>query len=474
MKDKKKWIIGGIIVVIIIGMAGFAIAGRNNGDSELVTVTRRDLQESVKVAGRVEAQTIADLGFEVSGTARSVFVDVDDVVTKGERLITLDLGTLAAELKSAQADVTIQQAEVDNTSINLTTIRQKQDTLVESAYKKLLSEGLIAEPTSETYTQTPPAITGRYAGPEGQYKLLIKRASQPEKYDLFVFGVESPGGVRINETGSTPIGTYGLFVNFSDTLSTYQDTNWTVTIPNTESSIYTANKNAYEEALRERERAIEEAQAQLRQEETGTSIAEAELARAEASVARIQAEIAKRTLFAPFAGMVTAVNVDPGEIVSANTTALSLISDDGFGVEIDLPEVDSVKVSRGNPASITLDAFGETTVFPATVISVNRSETIVDDIPVYEARLAFDENDPRIASGMTADVTIVTDARENVLALPVRVLRTRDDGTTYVVLFDTEREITEEIDVATGLRSTDGFVEIVAGVSEGDTVYIPK
>lgn len=467
---QQKVLTGGIIAVLIL--IGFIVfGGDGNGDREVVTVIREDVVDAVRISGTVEAQIVSDMGFETSGVVRTVSVKEGNHVFQGQQLASLSLGTLLADLQSAQANLTIVRAEYTNTSISFDTIRDQHDTLVQNAYSELLSEGLTAEPQSNTYDQTAPTITGRYNGPEGTYKIRMVSAGQGQENNLYVFDLENPEPLRVNKTGPTPLGTRGLFVSFPDGASDYRDTTWFITIPNEESAVYAANYNAYQDAVQERERSLEEAENELREGTAGASIAQAELAQAEAGVARIQAQIAQRILTAPFAGTVTAVNIDPGETAQTERAAISLISDGGFGVEVDLPEIDSVKVRIENPATVVLDALGEATPLPARVVSVNRAETIVDGVPIYEARLAFDVEDARITSGMTADVEIITDQREDVLTLPFRALQTRDNGDYFVTILegDTEREV----DVTIGLRGSDGTTQILAGLDEGMQVLVP-
>jgi RND family efflux transporter MFP subunit len=464
------WTIGSAFLVVII--VGIILARGGGSAGEMVVVSRRDVIEEVRVSGTVEAKIVSDLGFEANGVVRQVGVEVNDVVYRGQLLASLGLGTLPAELQSAQASVAIKEAESLNTGINLDAIQEKQDTLVKNARIALYSEGLIAEPNSDTYTQRPPVISGRYAGEQGTYKLVIKSATQNGEDTLYVFGMEDAEPVEISKTAATPLGDEGLYVSFPDGAADYEDTVWYVAIPNTKSTSYADNYSAYQSALAERDRAIQEAQAELREKGEGTSIAQAQLAQARAEVARIQALISERVLRAPFAGVVTAVAIDPGETVTSGTPAISLISNDGFGVEVDLPEIDSIKVHSGDTTVITLDAFSDTPLV-GTVASVNRTETIVDGISVYEARIAFDAQDERITSGMTADVAITTGKKEDVLAVPARAIKYRPDGAPYVLIKDPASKKERETAITIGLRGSDGFIEVTAGLSDGDTVLVP-
>ena len=470
MMKSKKWLIIGLIVLVVVVVGGIIVSQHNDKDYSVVTAERRDLLEQVRIAGRVEAETVAELGFETGGIVRSVSAKVNQSVSAGQQLAALNLGTLPAELKSAQADLTIAKAESGNTILNLEAIRDKHDTLVASAYASLLSEGLEAEPQSDDQAQTPPIITGRYIGAEGRYKVRIKRKDTGmEDYELLTFELERTGPIKVSETGATKLGTRGLFINFTDDLVDYQDTIWYVTIPNTKSTSYLANYNAYQEAVRERDRALDEAEAEIRTQSAGASINSAKLAQAESDVERIQAQIAERILRAPFAGTVTAVNVDLGESVSANETAISLISRGDLGIEIDLPEIDSIKVKVDDKAKVTLDAFGADLPLLAQVVSINRSETLVDEVPVYEARLTFEQKDGQIVSGMTAEVIIATAERLDAIAVPVRTVKQNATGESYVVVIDTDGNLNETV-VKTGLRSSDGYIEIVSGLESGTSI----
>ena len=468
---RRHYLLGGAGLILLVIVASALVGASGNGNGEALTVLRRNVVEEVTVSGRVEAGVVADLGFEVAGRVATVSAREGDTVPAGALLVSLDLSTLRADLATAQADVLIKEAELENAAVNLADTTEQQDTLVASARATLLSDDLEAVSSSASVTAASPTLSGRYDGPEGAYKVrVVLRDGSLSRYDLYTFGLESTGPTRVSETSATPLGTHGLFISFPDTLGDYRNTTWYVTIPNTDGASYTANQNAYEEAIRTRSLAIQQAEADIAARGSGVAILSAELARARASVAKIQAQIAQRRLTAPFLGIVTQVEVDPGEIVSANTVAVSLISGDGFGVEIELPEIDSVRVRAGNPARVTIDAIGKEVRFNALVTSVNRTETIVDGVPVYEARLMFTEEDERVRSGMTADVTITTDERSDVLAVPARAISYREDGTPYVRVGS--RKVHREVDVVMGLRGSDGYVEIVAGLEAGDTVYV--
>ena len=123
----------------------------------------------------------------------------------------------------------------------------------------------------------------------------------------------------------------------------------------------------------------------------------------------------------------------------------------------------------GNPVAVLLDAYGADVVFPGTVVSIDPGETMRDGISTYRAVLAFTEQDSRIKSGMTANITITTERKSDVISVPQGVVTNRN-GIKYVSL--KKGDSLEEREVTTGMVSSLGYVEIISGLSRGDEVVL--
>lgn len=467
-KKRKVWVIA---ITVIIGLVLIIASGGDGSEKVTYTVETRTVTEQVEVAGKVQSNDFAELGFEVSGKISNVLVDIGDEVSRGQALVRLNTGELQADLAEAQANVAIKQAELANTGTSLTAVTQKQDALVQTAYQTMLSSGLVAEPSSATYTQTAPTISGRYTGDEGVYKVIVRRGATLTDYNFSVFNLETVRETDIEETAPTALGTKGLFIDFPDDLASYNDTTWYVHIPNVKSSLYTTNYNAYQEALRERDRAIDAAEAELRGG-VASSIAEAELAQAQARVARIQSEIAKHTIRAPFDGVIGGIDAEVGEIVSVGGTIVSVVSDGEFEIELEVPEIDVSKIEVGNTVDIKLDAFGVLDTWVGEITAISQAESYVDGVPVYQTNVAFTQPDDRIRSGLSATVMIMTETRDNVLAVPVEYVDRDEDGRFVQVLVDEDE--TERRDVTVGLRGSNGYIEIIEGLSAGEVIVAIK
>lgn len=460
-----------ILAVIVVGVV-YATGG-NEPDFETQTVGRGDVVQSVSETGLTKASREVDLEFEQSGRVARVLVGEGDQVSVGSVLVELDSSEQVSSVLSAEANLKVEQANladmlanVDNggrENSNLSTTKQQQEAIIENAYTKLLSEGLVVEPSNKNNTQTAPTVSGRYLGPEGEYKIIVRRGSQVDDYELYIFGIETIRDVEISETGPTPLGTNGLFITFPDSIGSYVDTIWYLTIPNTKSSSYLANYNAYISAK-------EGANVTLTQTEVTAEKIQAQRARveqAEASLSTARNNLSKRSLRAPFSGTVTSVEVEVGEVASPGVAALSLISAGDFEIELNIPEADIANVEVGDQAIVTFDAYDDAE-FTAEVISISPSAKLVDGVPSFETILRFLDGDERVKSGLSADAEIMAAVAEDVLFIPSRALFEKDDG-VFVRVVDDTGQIKEQA-VVTGLRGSLGTIEIKEGLNEGDEI----
>ena len=146
-----------------------------------------------------------------------------------------------------------------------------------------------------------------------------------------------------------------------------------------------------------------------------------------------------------------------------------MISSGVFQIESFVPEVNIALIEVGDNAKVTLDAYGSGVVCEAAVASIDPAETIRDGVSTYKTILEFAEDDPRIRSGMTANVRIMTDEREGIISIPQGLVLERD-GKKFVVV--KAGEGVEEREITVGAVSSLGNIEIVNGLSEGDQVVL--
>lgn len=147
--------------------------------------------------------------------------------------------------------------------------------------------------------------------------------------------------------------------------------------------------------------------------------------------------LSKTRFIAPFDGVVSALNVEAGEIVVTGTmnnpgTQILVVSDlSRMLVRAEVDETDVVDMSIGQKAKIQVDAFPDTT-FAGTVVEIGNTAkrsniSSVEGQTNFEVKVVFDENVPQVRPGMTADVDIETGTHLKTLAVPIQsvVIRTQ-------------------------------------------------
>jgi len=235
------------------------------------------------------------------------------------------------------------------------------------------------------------------------------------------------------------------------------------------------NINAAQSNFETAEAALKKAQDELAAEQAGPrqvdiDLAQAEVRQAQANLRQSQEKINKAILRAPLAGIITAVDKEQGEIAQANSTIVSMIGSGNFQIEANVSETEIAKVNIGDIIEMTLDALGPDEEFPGRLIKIDPAETVVSGVIYYKVTSVFEVEDERIKSGMTVNLDIQTDKKENVLSLPYYLIKEKN-GQKYVFVLEDE-EIKEKV-IKTGLEGETG-VEIIEGLAEGESVVVER
>jgi len=202
------------------------------------------------------------------------------------------------------------------------------------------------------------------------------------------------------------------------------------------------------------------------------AIQQSSVAQAEQSLKQAQLKLEQATLKAPFAGVVTAVNIVPGSNTSSSgassaTAAVSMIDRSTLHVDLKLSENDVAKVQLGQQVDLTIDALKDWKT-QGTVSYIAPSAESSNGVVTYRVRVDFPDSDARVKVGMTANLTITTAKKDSVLLIPTTALLPKGAGHVVQVL-NADGKTTREVDVQTGL--TDGTqTEIISGLKEGDKV----
>jgi HlyD family secretion protein len=178
------------------------------------------------------------------------------------------------------------------------------------------------------------------------------------------------------------------------------------------------------------------AQADMDNALTSVEQARAGVEEAEAQLWRAQTNLAYSVITAPIDGVVISRNVDVGQTVAASLQAPTLftIAQDLHQMQIEtaIDEADIGGLRDGMKADFTVDSYPDDH-FEGTIRQIRYAATVDQNVVTYPVIIDVNNRDLKLMPGMTANVTIVTAQRDNVLRVPATALRFKPtfEGSAY-------------------------------------------
>ena len=197
------------------------------------------------------------------------------------------------------------------------------------------------------------------------------------------------------------------------------------------------------------------------------SIAEAQVAQARLSLENAEARLDDATLVAPFDGVVTAVHLAVGEW--ATGPAVELINDGSLEVILDVDEIDVGNVAVGQTTIVTLEAWPNQDLVGEVTTIAPKGNT-QSEIVTYEVHISLDGGDLPLRTGMTANASLITAEKENVLLVPNRAI-TADRQSGQYFVHQVQGDDVTKVEVTIGLRDGN-YTEITGGLAEGARVAV--
>lgn len=461
-----------IIAVIIIVAAIFFFSRDKEPVYNTVTAERKSVVQEVSVTGRVKPAQSVELAFEKGGKVAGVYVAVGEAIFAGRVLAELENSEIAAQLAQAEAGIESAEAKLS-----------QENNALENAKKNLIDQ------LQDAYTKADDAIRNRvdqfFDSPRSDNPQLSFTINDSQ------LEIDVEWGRRVVESTFTSWKASLDKLNFSNNLNTYLN-EATINLSNIKSFLdkaalavngaqtglsltqttidgWKSNTATARTNVNTAVNNITAAEDKIKTAESNITLQQAAIKEAGANADYYRSQLAKTIIRAPIRGVVTKQDAKVGEIVSANTSLVSLISAVKFEIEANVPEADIAKVKIDDKAAVTLDAYGNEVVFDAEVVKIDPAETVIEGVSTYKTTFQFLQDDERIKSGMTANIDVLTDRRDNVIAVPYRSVITKDGEKLVKVL---SGENVEERKVITGLRGSDGNIEIIEGIIEGEKVII--
>ncbi len=500
-----------LLLVITLVLVGFGFYSKTETGVDIFTVTPGSITQSVSVSGSVEASKDAKLSFQSSGQVAYVGVKVGDKVPQGKVLATLQAGDAQASLLEAEAQLANRQATLDQLqqgsrpeelAIKEQAVNNAKNSLTQ-AYSALpdvirntdsVTSDTIKNKFSSLFVYNGSQFVLSFASCDQRMQGLLENKrtelentladfqkksdvvsiiSSEETLDTALTAAYATAALT-NEVVSAVSQLLLASCSLSNTsLDTYRTSlssvktsmNTLFTDLSTKRSALITAKNTYTQAVKDLE---------LSKAGTNPYTLKAQTAlvsQAEAQVIQAKTNLQKTVIYAPFRGTISDSTLTEGETATMNTPVISMIAEEGFEIEAKIPEIDIIKVKAGAKVNVTLDAYGNSVIFPATVTRVNPTATTEGTVPVYKAVITFIGKDERIKQGMTANVTIITAEKQKVYAIPSRFVTVLNAKEGQVVVVTSGKQTVR--DVTLGVRGDGGLVEVVSGIFEGDVLVPP-
>lgn len=465
--------------VVVIG-GGYNLFSGGAAAPTTLTIVPADFPTQISVSGTVIAATNADLGFAASGRISGVYASVGQYVGAGALLAQVENGDLVAALaqKQAELDSLKEGPRPEEVAVAQASVAGSQDALINAIQSAYTSADAAIHSTSDplfTNPRSEPVLI--LALPNGALKNSIESERKAVEATLTSWAALVAGLSSANVASAAPTAQVYLaeVVSLLNDLSAALNQSLpdqkvsAASITSYTSSIATArtNMNTAATALSADVAALNAAQRSLTLAQVGATAST--IAAAQAAVDNARAALAKTRVTAPFSGVITRMDAKAGEIASPSDSRISIQSSGVFQIETFIPEVSIAGVAAGNLASTTLDAYGSDNSFAAKVISVDPAETVKEGIPTYKTKLSFLSTDPRIRSGMSASVTITTGTLYDAIVIPSGAIAADAEG-SYVSVLEEGEPVQRRVVI--GISPSLGQIEVIAGLSAGDTILL--
>lgn len=520
----KKFYAG---LVIVLALAGYGLyrhnVAKNTVAYETTKVEQGTLLQTVDATGQIQSANDVSLKFEIPGILSAVNIKEGDQVKAGQVLASLRINELNAAVAQAQANLNKQlagvtpeyiaqlQASLDKAKNDLSQAQgagfdAESSKPVQNAYDDLvvsLQSMQVVLATSLTSADNILGVDNTLANNNFKNYLSVLNTEYLNKakinyldtkdaktaFDLSVNSLSKASShVEIDASSAKadsamvkmknllyyvslvldntpPIGTLSqasLDTMKSGIQATRTDLNLKyATLNSNTHAIVTARNNyaSYQTLVDKAQAALQDAKNPPR---------EVDVASYRAAVAQAVAARNKAIITAPIDGIVTKINYKVGESVSGAEDMIKLLSPH-YEISVDVSETDIAKIKLGQAVSMTLDAFGEDVKFTGKVFNIDPGSTNVQDVVYYKVKISLDDSDKPVKPGMTANVSILADQRDNILFIPSRAIITVDSMKQVKILQNNQAVTTT---IKTGMKGDDGKIEITEGVTAGQEIIL--
>jgi HlyD family secretion protein len=402
---KKAKLIIALAAVAAIALAGFVFWRSRSSATEYMSarVERGNLRNTVTATGTLQALTTIQVGSHASGTISALNVDFNSIVKKGQVIAQLDPAVPQAQVQQARANLETARAS----------LQQARAGVVQSRAGTSDAQAKVLAAQSTTQNQQ--------AGVSGsQANLAVLAAERDDalsslnqQKSLVAAGVIAQRDYQVAETA----------YKTAEARYNQAAAQLNQSIVNEQSARNSGQAQATAQ--------LQQSQAQVQQSQAQVQQAQAQVQQAEAALSLAVLNLAHTTITSPIDGIVVSRDVNVGQTVAASLSAPTLftIANDLTKMQViaNIDQADIGLVEQAKSATFLVDAFPGKE-FKGTIGEMRLNPVSVQNVVTYNVVIDVDNPEQKLKPGMTANLTITIDERNNVLKVPNAALRFTPQG----------------------------------------------
>lgn len=407
MAGKKKLLIGGAIMLSVMA-AGFYFWGGDSGTAQYLTarVERGNLRNTVTATGALQAVTTVQVGSQASGTISALYADFNSVVKKGQ---------VIAQLDPAQA-----KAQVDQARANL---QQARASLAQSQAAVANARAGITDAQARSLAAKSTVQNNQAGVSAAEANVAVLKAQQDDAMSLL------KQQESLLKAGVIAQRDYDVAMTAYKTA----EARYNQAVAQLNQSKLSEQSSA-SAGIAQSQAAVEQSQAQLQQAQAAVQQNAAQVAQAEAALSLAEVNLSHTTITSPIDGVVVSRDVNVGQTVAASLSAPTLftIANDLTQMQViaNIDQADIGLVEQAKAVKFTVDAFPGKE-FDGQIQEMRLNPVNVQNVVTYNVVINVENPEQTLKPGMTANLTITIDERNNVLKVPNSALRFRPQNANY-------------------------------------------
>jgi len=403
---KKKLLLGGGFMAAVV-FAGFYFWGDDTSTPQYMTarVERGNLRNTVTATGALQAVTTVQVGSQASGTISALYADFNSIVKKGQVVAQLDPSTAKAQLDQANANLQNARASLANAQAAVTNAR--------AGVTDAQAKSLAARST----------VQNNQAGVSGaEANVAVLKAQQDDALSLL------KQQESLLKAGVVAQRDYDVAVTAYKTA----EARYNQAVAQLNQAKLT-EQSASSAGIAQSAAGVEQSKAQVQQARAQVGQAQAQVQQAQAALSVAQVNLSHTTITSPIDGVVVSRDVNVGQTVAASLSAPTLftIANDLTQMQViaNIDQADIGLVEQAKSVRFSVDAFPGKD-FDGKIEQMRLNPVNVQNVVTYNVVIDVDNPDQKLKPGMTANLTITIDERNNVLKVPNSALRfTPQDAT---------------------------------------------